>query len=214
VKRYFLIGLLITLSTLIAGWLVYSHLPEHVPTHWDMHGRVNGYSSRAAAVLLMPAIMTGMMLLFAALPALSPRHFEIGPFLLTYLYIMIVIIASMAYFQAVVLWAAFSSTLQISRAISGGICVLWILMANVMGKVKRNFFVGVRTPWTLANERVWNATHRFAAHLWVWCGFIGLLLAFFSPQPWAVFAWIIIAALVPAVYSFMYYKRLERQGEV
>src|SRR5437588_785244 len=97
-----------------------------------------------------PTIMTGMMLLFAALPALSPRHFEIGPFLLTYLYIMIVIIASMAYFQAVVLWAAFSSTLQISRAISGGICVLWILMANVMGKVKRNFFDVCRTP-----RRLW-----------------------------------------------------------
>jgi uncharacterized membrane protein len=87
-------------------------------------------------------------------------------------------------------------------------------MANVIGKVKRNFFVGVRTPWTLASERVWHATHRFAAHLWVWCGFVGLLLAFFSPQPFAVFAWMLIAALVPVVYSFTYYKKLERQREV
>ena len=213
-KRYLLICALITLGTLIAGWLVSSHLPERVPVHWDMHGKVNGYSTRATAVLLMPAIMTGMTLLFAALPAISPRHFEIGPFLSTYLYIMVVIISMMAYFQAVILWAAFSPTLPITRAILGGICVLWILMANVMGKVKRNFFVGVRTPWTLASERVWNATHRFAAHLWVWCGLLGLLLAFFSSLPWAVFTLIIVSALVPVVYSFMYYKRLERQKEI
>jgi len=213
-KRYLLICALIILGTLIAGWLVAPHLPERVPVHWNMHGKVNGYSTRATAVLLMPAIMTGMTLLFAALPAISPRHFEIGPFLSTYLYIMVVIISMMAYFQAVVLWAAFSSTLQINRAIVGGICVVWILMANVMGKVKRNFFVGVRTPWTLASERVWNATHRFAAHLWVWCGFTGLLLAFFSPLLWVVFALIITSALIPVVYSFTYYKKLERLGEV
>lgn len=213
-KRYLLICALITIGTLIAGWLVSPHLPVRVPAHWDLHGNVNGYSTRATAVLMMPAIMAGLTLLFAALPALSPRHFEIGPFLSTYLYIMVVIIATMAYFQAVILWAAFSSTLPITRAISGGICVLWILMANVMGKVKRNFFVGVRTPWTLASERVWNATHRFAAHLWVWCGFLGLLLAFFSPLPWAVFVLIVTSALVPVVYSFAFYKKLERQGEV
>lgn len=209
-KRYFLICGLIMLALLVAGVVLYSHLPERVPTHWGLHGNVNGYSSRFQAVVIMPAIMAGIMLMFAVLPALSPRHFEIEPFLTTYLYLMLVITVALAYFQAIVLWAAFRPDLPISQTILGGFCVLWMLIANVMGKVKRNFFIGIRTPWTLASERVWYATHRFAARVWVWSGFIGLLLAFIYPL--AAIIVIIGSSFVPVVQSFVYYKRLERQG--
>lgn len=209
-KRYFLICGLIMLALLVAGVVLYSHLPERVPTHWGLHGNVNGYSSRFQAVVIMPAIMTGIMLMFAVLPALSPRHFEIEPFLSTYLYLMLVITVALAYFQAIVLWAAFRPDLPISQTILGGFCVLWMLIANVMGKVKRNFFIGIRTPWTLASERVWYATHRFAARVWVWSGLIGLLLAFIYPL--AAIIVIIGSSFVPVVQSFVYYKRLERQG--
>lgn len=209
-KRYFLICGLIMLALLVAGVVLYSHLPERVPTHWGLHGNVNGYSSRFQAVVIMPAIMTGIMLMFAVLPALSPRHFEIEPFLTTYLYLMLVITVALAYFQAIVLWAAFRPDLPISQTILGGFCVLWMLIANVMGKVKRNFFIGIRTPWTLASERVWYATHRFAARVWVWSGLIGLLLAFIYPL--AAIIVIIGSSFVPVVQSFVYYKRLERQG--
>jgi uncharacterized membrane protein len=209
-KRYFLICGLITLALLVAGLVLIPHLPERVPTHWNLHGNVNGYSSRFQAVTIMPAIMAGIMLMFAVLPALSPRHFEIEPFLSTYLYLMLVITVALAYFQAIILWAAFRPGLPINQTILGGICVLWMLMANVMGKVKRNFFVGIRTPWTLASEQVWYATHRFAARVWMWSGFIGLLLAFIYPL--AVIVVIIGSGFVPIVQSFVYYKRLERQG--
>jgi uncharacterized membrane protein len=171
---------------------------------------VNGYSSPFIAVVLMPAIMASMLLIFAVLPALSPRHFEIEPFLSTYLYLMVVITVALAYFQAIILWAAFRPSLPINQTILGGVCVLWMLMANVMGKVKRNFFVGIRTPWTLASEQVWYATHRFAARLWMWSGSVGLLMAFIYPL--AAIAVIIGSGFVPVVQSFVYYKRLERQG--
>jgi len=209
-KRYFLLCGLIMLAVLVAGLVLYPHLPGRVPTHWDLHGNVNGYSPRFPAVVLMPGIMAGMLLMFAVLPALSPRHFEIEPFLSTYLYLMLVITVALAYFQAIVLWAAFRPGLPIKQTISGGVCVLWMLMANVMGKVKRNFFIGVRTPWTLASEQVWYATHRFAARLWMWSGLVGLFLAFIYPL--MVIAVIIGSGFVPVVQSFVYYKRLERQG--
>ena len=209
-KRYFVICGLITLALLAAGVVLYPHLPERVATHWDLHGNVNGYSSRLQAVVILPAIMAGIMLLFAVLPALSPRHFKIEPFLSTYLYLMLVITIALAYFQAIVLWAALRPGLPLTHAIFGGVCILWMLMANVMGKVKRNFFIGIRTPWTLASERVWYTTHRFAARIWMWSGLIGLLLAFIYPM--AAMAVIIGSGLVPVVQSFVYYKRLERQG--
>jgi uncharacterized membrane protein len=209
-KRYSLFCGLITLAVLVAGVVLYPHLPERVPTHWDLHRNVNGYSSRFQAVVIMPAIMVGIMLMFAVLPALSPRHFKIEPFLSTYLYLILVITVALAYFQAIILWAAFRPGLPISQAILGGVCVMWMLMANVMGKVKRNFFVGIRTPWTLASGQVWYSTHRFAARLWMWSGLVGLLMAFIYPL--AAIAVIIGSGFVPVVQSFVYYKRLERQG--
>jgi hypothetical protein len=97
-----------------------------------------------------------------------------------------------------------------------GILVMFSLLGNVMGKVRRNFYVGVRTPWTLASERVWNDTHRLAAKLFVGAGIIGLL-AVVLPLPLpaviiTVVASMIVAGLIPVVYSLILYKRLESWG--
>jgi immunity protein, SdpI family len=101
-----------------------------------------------------------------------------------------------------------------TRAITGGVCLLIALLGNVMGKVRRNFFVGVRTPWTIANERVWNATHRFAAKTFFAGGLAGLLAVLLRAPFWLPIAAILVAALVPAIYSLVFYKQLERAGEL
>jgi uncharacterized membrane protein len=87
-------------------------------------------------------------------------------------------------------------------------------LGNVLGKVRRNFYIGVRTPWALANERVWNATHRFAAKTFVLGGVIGLALTAIGVKGWLPFAALMAGALVPVVYSLVVYKRLERRGEL
>ncbi len=212
-NRYFLICALVVLAAFAGGAVLYSQLPDQVPTHWDMHGHVNGYSSRALAVFLMPGIMAGIMLLFAVLPPLSPRHFEIDRFRSSYLFLMTALVVCMAYLHAVALWAAMSPGMDLSRAVMGGICVLFTLMGNVMGKFKRNFFVGIRTPWTLASEQVWYATHRLGAKVFFWGGIIGFLLAMLAPQFEVPLIFVLVGSgLVPVVYSFVYYKRLERHG--
>jgi uncharacterized membrane protein len=211
-KRYFLICGLITLAALVAGLLLYPHLPERVPSHWDIHGKVNGHESRWAAVLVLPGMMAFLMLIFAFLPALSPRHFEVTTFQSTYLYLMLVVVAAMAYFHVLLLWAAFSPGMDMTRAVMGGICVLLALIGNVLGRVRRNFYVGIRTPWTLANEQVWYATHRLGGRVFVWAGLLGLILSFVLPNPVLLAPLFAAAALIPVVYSFVFYKRLEREG--
>jgi uncharacterized membrane protein len=85
-------------------------------------------------------------------------------------------------------------------------------MGSVMGRVRRNFYMGVRVPWTLASERVWNDTHRLAAWVWVACGLVGFGIII-AGLPFAVaLALLIVALLVPVVYSFVHYKVLERRG--
>lgn len=209
---YFLLCSLIILATLVAGLAAFPHLPARVPSHWGIRGNVNGYSSPATTVFLFPGIMAGILLFFAALPVLSPRHFEVETFRSTYLYLMLVVVVAIAYFHGLLLWVALSHAISMPRALSGGLCVLIALVGNVLGKVKRNFYVGVRTPWTLANERVWYATHRLAGKLWVALGCLGFILTFLLPSPVPAVLLVSVGSLYPVLYSFLHYKRLEKQG--
>jgi len=156
----------------------------------------------------------GLMLLFAALPWLSPRHFEVDSFRSTYLYIMLVILGLMAYIQAMMVWAGLDGRSSTDKALLGGICLMLALLGNVLGKVQRNFYIGIRTPWTLANERVWYATHRFGAKTFVLGGLLAFVMVFAGAGFWFSFATIMAAALTPVVYSLVHYKRLERRGKV
>ena len=138
-----------------------------------MRGQANDYSAKWSLFLIGPGLMAGIMLLFYFLPWLSPKHWEVDTFQSTYLYVMVVLVSMLAYFTGVSLWVGLGRASNVSRAVIGGVCLLFALLGNIMGKVRRNFFIGVRTPWTLANERVWNATHRCAAKTFVLGGVIG-----------------------------------------
>jgi uncharacterized membrane protein len=83
-----------------------------------------------------------------------------------------------------------------------------------MGKVRRNSYVGIRTPWTLADERVWNATHRLGAKTMVLGGLIGLILALAGSRSGLFLVPILAGAFVPVIYSLIYYKQLKRRGEL
>jgi uncharacterized membrane protein len=158
--------------------------------------------------------MAGTILLMYFLPWLSPKHFEVDSFRPTYLRIMLMLVSMLAYFYAVILWAGIGHPLNVGRAIVGGVCLLFALLGNVMGKIRRNFYIGLRTPWALANERVWNATHRFAAKTFVAGGLAGLALTAAGLDGWPTFVALMAGALVPVVYSLVFYKQLERHGQL
>jgi uncharacterized membrane protein len=179
-----------------------------------MSGEPNGYSPKWAFFLLGPGVMTAFLLLMRFLPWLSPKHFEVDSFRSTFLRIMLIFVCMFAYFYAVILWVNLGHSLNVSRAIVGGVCLLFALLGNVMGKIRRNFYVGVRTPWALADERVWNATHRFAAKTFVVGGLAGLALTAAGLDGWPAFSVLIAGAMIPAIYSLVLYKRLEQRGEL
>jgi uncharacterized membrane protein len=213
-RKYYLIGILLTAALLMAILIAYPQLPNQVPTHWNMKGQANDYSAKWALFLIGPGLMAGTMLLFYFLPWLSPKQWQVDTFQSTYLYIMLVLVSMLAYFTGVTLWGGLGHAANVDRAIIGGVCLLFALLGNVMGKVRRNFFIGVRTPWALANERVWNATHRLAAKTFVAGGGIGLALTAVGVKGWPPFAALMAGALIPVVYSLVVYKQLERRGEL
>jgi uncharacterized membrane protein len=213
-RKYYFIGIVLTATVFVAIVIAYPELPKQVPTHWNMQGQANDYSAKWTLFLVGPGLMAGILLLFFFLPWLSPKHWEVDAFQHTYLYIMVVLVSMLAYFTGVSLWVGLGYAANVDRAIVGGVCLLFALLGNVMGKVRRNFYIGVRTPWALANERVWNATHRFAAKTFVLGGLIGLALTAIGVKGWLPFAALMASALVPVVYSLVVYKQLERRGEL
>jgi uncharacterized membrane protein len=213
-NKYYLIGVLLIVAALGATCMVYSQLPDRVPTHWGINDQPNGYSPKWALFLIGPGLMTAFLLLFRLLPWLSPKQWEVDSFRKTYLQVMLIITALLGYLYGATLWAGVRGSANVGRAIVGGVCLLLALLGNLLGKVRRNFYIGVRTPWTLANERVWNATHRFAAKTFVIGGLAGLALTLFGLQGWPVLAVLLAAPLIPAAYSLIFYKQLERRGQL
>lgn len=217
-RRYWTVAIAFTLAAwALAAWY-YPALPARIPTHWNFEGKVDGWGDKTWATFLVPAMMTGFLVLFAFLPALSPRHFEVDAFRATYLYIMVLITVLFFYINTVILVASWQEvskgpkTFDLGRVLIGGIFLFLALMGNVMGKVRRNFYIGIRVPWTLASDRVWNDTHRLAAWLMVASGLIGFLLVLIGIHPMVALGLLIGSMLVPVVYSFVHYKSLERRG--
>jgi uncharacterized membrane protein len=213
-RKYYIIGILLIAATLIATAIAYPRLPDVVPTHWNGNGQPNGYSPRWQLFVTIPGIMAGIMILFRFLPWLSPKRWEVSGFQSTYLYIMLMILGMMACIQIVTLWAGMGRHVDVSRAILAVVSWLFAALGNVLGKVRRNFYIGVRTPWTLANERVWNATHRLAAKTFVSAGLVGLVITAVGLYDWTAIAVLAAGALVPVIYSLVVYKQLERAGQL
>jgi uncharacterized membrane protein len=216
-RVYFLSALALTVAAWAASFIAYPYLSQQVPIHWNIRGEVDGYGDKTWATFLVPAMMIGLLLLFRLLPWLSPKAFSLDAFRSTYEFAVALGMGLVAYIHGLMLWAAFGQQVDISRALLGGLCLFFALIGNVLGKVRRNFFMGVRTPWTLASERVWIDTHRLAARMFVAAGLIGFVLCLVLRGPVAfvaAFSLIMIAALGPVAYSLVHYKRLERQGLV
>lgn len=185
-RIYVLLCVVIVAATLAASLILYPQMPEKIPTHWNIQGQIDAYGPKQWAAFLMPAVLAGLLLLFWAIPYLSPKHFEVDSFRSTYWFIILAVSLLMAFFHGLTLWAALADQqkpVDITRLILAGLLIMFALIGNVLGKVRCNFFIGVRTPWTLASQRVWNDTHWLTGRMFVGAAVVGLLAVVLPPFP-------------------------------
>ncbi len=146
-RVYWIITLLLIAGTVgVSAWL-YPSLPQQIPTHWNIKGEIDGYGNKDWALFLLPAMMVPLTLLFYFLPALSPKHFEVDSFRSTYLYIMVLVTAMFAYLHGMILYAVWKSTqhagtFDLTRPLIAGMFLFFALLGNVMGKIRKNFYIG------------------------------------------------------------------------
>ncbi len=189
---------------------VYSHLPATVPVHWNAAGQIDRYSSRAFGAFIMPAIMIVLAGMFAVLPAISPKGFDIEGKSRAYTAIVFSILLFLFGLHVFLLLAA----LHLARSITAVIPLLFgpllIIAGNYLPKIRRNFFVGIRTPWTLADEDVWYRTHRLGGVLLVATGALLMVIGPFLPARALeifILSTLIGTALISVIYSLAIYRR-------
>lgn len=218
--RWFYVAVMLTVGAFASSYYVhefrYDELPAQVPIHWNLEGQPDGFVPKSnvfMAFLLLPTVMAGMLGLTLALPWLSPKKFEVGPRGL-YHFVMLLVIGLLGFIHVLALGTALHPAWPMDRLLVGGLCFFFAAIGAVLGQVPRNFYIGVRTPWTLASDEVWQRTHQLAARLFVAAGLAGMLIALVQLPVWLAFVAIMAAAFVPVIYSLAFYKSLERQGRI
>jgi len=205
------VTILIALAVLAYVIPAYMKAPDQVPTHWNISGKIDAYGSKGT-LLIWPAMPLFGLLMLVGLPWLSPKNFKIDAFRETFNYIMVVVACLFGYMAFVITYATLNPSWDLTRPLFGGMFLSFGLLGNLMGKVQKNFFVGIRTPWTLASDKVWTATHRLGARLMTIGGLGGAIAILAGLPTMVVFAVVMVLILYPVLHSLILYKRLERLG--
>jgi uncharacterized membrane protein len=192
----------------IAAWF-YPQLPDPVPTHWNAAGAVDDWTAKPWGVLIFPVVTVGLLALLLVLPAISPRGFRLDSARRVYDIVIFIVVAFMAVVQVYSYRSAISGGSELVVAVPLMVGLLFMALGNYLGKFPKNFFVGIRTPWTLASDVVWARTHRLAGWLFILAGLAIVVGAFFGSPPWLMITAIATAAAIPVVYSLIIYRRLE-----
>jgi uncharacterized membrane protein len=152
--------------------------------HWNLRGEIDSWARRSLlSVFFQPLLVLGLALLGAWLPRLDPLRRSYARFRGSYYLILDVILACLALLYGVALYSAFHPALPVGRIVPAAVGLLFAVIGNQLAKVRRNFFIGFRTPWTLASETVWIRTHRIGARIFMLAG-LGAAASAFLPVPW------------------------------
>lgn len=167
----------------IATAVLYSRLPEQIPTHWSISGEANAYTAKPWGAYMAPVVATGIYIMLLLMPHIDPRRANYFRFPGAYRAFRFILVLFFAGLHAISLSTALAAPLPMQRVSLCGMGLLFMLLGNNMGKIRPNYFIGIRTPWTLASDTVWQSTHRLAGRLWVGGGLVAVLAAFLLPTP-------------------------------
>jgi immunity protein, SdpI family len=206
-SRWF--GLVIAALAIAISIWSYPGLPPTVATHWNLRGTPDGFSSRLVAAAIGPLVIVGITLLFNVLPRFDPRRENYAKFLSTYWLFANAVIAFMLIIHAVVIATGLGYSVRIDRLMPLFIGLLFVVIGNYLTRVEPNWFVGIRTPWTLSSDTVWRKTHRTGGGLMVLGGLMIATAAFLPHSallPVLIGA-LVVAAVIPVVLSYILWKR-------
>lgn len=196
ISKLTVITTLITLLPIVLGIALYDRLPEVVATHWNIHNRPDGWSSRAMAVFGIPCIMAALNLVCGG--ATDRLQSEGVPKRVLALCRWIIPVLSLI-LVPVMLYSAMGVSFDMGRIVCSILGIMFIIIGNYLPKCRRNGVVGIKIPWTLSSDENWDKTHRFAGFVWIVCGAAAIVGGWTKPV--VVIVALVAMILLPVVYS-------------
>jgi uncharacterized membrane protein len=192
----------------LAAWS-WPQLPDRIPIHWNFRGEIDGYGSKGVGLLMLPFIVFLLYWLFRLVYLIDPGKQNYAAFATAFTAIRMSIVFFMAAVYAGTLLAIFGHHVNMTTVACLATAALFMILGNFMSKIRPNWFVGVRTPWTLSSKTSWNKTHRLAGWLFI---LMGLASAFAGiiQTIWAFVVMIAVVILSTAwmiIYSYLVYRR-------
>lgn len=203
------VGLLILGLAFAFVIAVYPRLPDVVPTHWGISGEADGWGRKWPSVFILPGMGLFIWLLMNVLPRLGPRREHIERAEDTWWLLVNVIMLFILFMTIVMLAPALGWPVDVGRLIVAGVGLLFVAIGNFLPRIRSNWWMGIRTPWTMDNEMVWRETHRVGGLTMVIGGLTGALAMLLPLQAGIYIAMGAFAAagLIPAVYSYFLWRR-------
>jgi uncharacterized membrane protein len=207
-----LMPLCIIAAAVISGVICYPSLPDQMVTHWGIDGEPDGYSSKLTALAFTPILMIILVGIFRVVPKTDPKKdnhtTNSGSVQVVENTILLMLLAIHGHIIA----TGYGYVFPIEKFISILLGVVFIIFGFVMPRLKQNFMIGIRTPWTLSDEEVWRRTHHFGGWVFAIGGFL-LVVTAFLPQSNHVFSLIgilIAIVLITVISSYYFYKKVEK----
>ncbi len=201
---------LVLVSAGLAFWS-YPYLPGKVPMHWNINGEVDSYQQKEQAVWFMPLLVALMWGMFQVLPKLDPKRKNYVFFATEWEIMQLALLGFMVYMQAIIVYAALNPGTDSGRLMFLGMGGLFVTIGKLMPKIKPNFFVGIKLPWTLASEDNWKKTHELGGMCFLAAGILFLIGAMGGVVPARLFlAILLLMVAMPMGYSFWLFKRAKK----
>ncbi|MBO7216108.1 MAG: SdpI family protein [Clostridia bacterium] len=203
---------ILTLLPIISGIILWNKLPPHLPIHWNLAGEADSYGSKAFFVFGLPLIMLALLWVCILVTALDKESKKQNPKAVSAMLLIIPLLScclsGLTY--GMVLYESTFPVYFINLLFG----VMFIIMGNYLPKCKQNKTMGIKIKWTLESEENWQATHRFGGIVWFFCG-AALVLTILLPEKISMavmFVLILVAVLVPTIYSYCFYKKQKKDG--
>lgn len=208
-RNTLIVSLLLVVIAVVASGFVYARLPEQVASHWNVNDEVDGTMSRFWGAYLMPLISLGMLVLFLIVPSIDPLKANVEKFRAEFNLFIVLIIAFMLYLHGLTIaWNLGYQSFKMSLAMLPAMGFLFVFIGWMMTKAKRNYFIGIRTPWTLSSDLVWDKTHALGGRLFMLAGVVVLFSGFFGVGGILLMVIaILLSAFVPIIYSYVLYQQ-------
>ena len=200
-RKTLIITSIITILPMLIGIIYWNRLPDVMATHFGINNEANGFSSKVLAVFGIPVFLLALLWVGAFVTAHDPKRQNISPKMFS---LMLWIAPVVSFVVAAAIYPInLGYELDITFLSELFLGLLFIIIGNYLPKARQNHTIGIRIPWTLANEENWNRTHRLGGYLWMICGILMVIICVtrFVPYKW-LFVILLAAVFVPCIYSF------------